>query len=486
MNRQNFIGHLALAATVILVAAFLGQLRRWEREGVFNRAEAVENQVAQTDEATASEGDDEAADEEEAAEVLVKFRPGVTEAQIREIAAQNNDEVEDEIESDPGLTVIEDKDGFEPEEVAAQYRAMKDFVEYAEVNYKIELEPNEKISEGNPFPKPFFTGAPNDPQFNEQWGLWNVGQDGGKQGADISALKAWEKTQGSESIVVAVLDSGVDYTHPDLAANIWTRPASVPQYEDEQLGEVDDLHGISTAGDVGDVSGDPMDENGHGTHCAGIIGAEGNNNQGIAGVNWHVQIMPLKFMSKGGFGTTKGAIEAINYVIDRKRAGVNVRVISASWGSTQKSKALQEVIKRAGDEGILFVAAAGNNSSNNDRSPHFPSSYDLPNVISVAATNRNDELASFSNFGLKSVHIAAPGAQILSTWLGNEYEEHSGTSMATPMVSGVAALVLSKEPKMTVAQLRERLLRSVDKLPALEGKVASGGRLNAARAVGAQ
>ena len=162
-----------------------------------------------------------------------------------------------------------------------------------------------------------------------------------------------------------------------------------------------------------------MDDNGHGTHCAGIIGAEGENDIGIAGVNWKVQIMPLKFMNAGGFGTTKDAIEAINYVIDRKKAGVNVRIISASWGSTQKSRALEDVIRKAYENDILFVAAAGNASTNNDRTPHFPSSYNVPNVISVAALDRNDQLATFSNYGVKSVAIAAPGVDILSTWLGN-------------------------------------------------------------------
>jgi thermitase len=264
---------------------------------------------------------------------------------------------------------------------------------------------------------------------------------------------------------------------------MWIRPASVPEYSDRELGTIDDVHGFSLNAD--DLR-DPMDDNGHGTHCAGIIGAEGGNEFGIAGVNWTVQIMPLKFMNAMGQGTTKDAIEAINYVIDRKKAGVNVRIISASWGSTQKSRALGDVIKRAGEEGILFVAAAGNSSANSDKNPHYPAGYDLPNVISVAATDRKDQLAGFSNYGPKSVHIAAPGREILSTWLKGDFREASGTSMATPEVAGVAALIVSQNREITVAQLRERLLKSVDKLPALDGKVSSGGRLNAAKAVGAQ
>jgi subtilisin family serine protease len=188
-------------------------------------------------------------------------------------------------------------------------------------------------------------------------------------------------------------------------------------------------------------------------------------------------------MNAGGFGTTKDAIEAINYVIERKKAGVNVRIISASWGSTQKSRALEDIIRKAYEEGILFVAAAGNSSTNNDRNPHYPSSYNVPNVVSVAALDRNDQLASFSNYGPKSVAIAAPGVDILSTWLGNEYEEKSGTSMATPVVAGVAALMLAHEPGLSVDELKKKLLTSVDKLDALSGKVTSGGRINAAKAV---
>jgi subtilisin family serine protease len=320
---------------------------------------------------------------------------------------------------------------------------------------------------------------PRDPLFGEQWALANSGQRGGKEGADISAMNAWGKTIGSEEVVVAVLDSGVDYRHEDLKPNMWTRPADMDPYQDDELGTIDDENGFNAV----DNASDPMDENGHGTHCAGIIGAEGENNLGIAGVNWTVRIMPLKFMNKGGYGTTKDAIEAINYVIDRKKAGVNVRVISASWGGTQRSQALEAVIRKAYENDILFVAAAGNASTNNDRNPHYPSSYNVPNVISVAALDRNDQLASFSNYGLKSVAIAAPGVDILSTWLGNAYEEKSGTSMATPVVSGVAALVLAEHPRMSVDELRKKLLSSTDPIVALKGKTATGGRINAAKAL---
>ena len=263
---------------------------------------------------------------------------------------------------------------------------------------------------------------------------------------------------------VAVLDSGVDYTHEDLVRNMWVRPTNVPAYHDDELGTVNDVNGFN----ADDSASDPMDDNGHGTHCAGIIGAEGDNGIGISGINQHVRIMPLKFLGRSGSGSTAAAIEAINYVIDRKKNGVNVRIISASWGSNSGSRALEDVIRAAGDAGILFVAAAGNDSSNNDRWPHYPSNYDLPNVISVAALDRADTLASFSNYGKGRVHVAAPGKAILSTWLGDGYREASGTSMATPYVSGVAALVVANEPLISVTELRKRIFDTVDKLPALD------------------
>jgi subtilisin family serine protease len=475
MNRNNFLGHLALATAIILLAAFAGQVNRWRRDWRSGRNRAV---VSRSDEFATQ------VIKKKGAEILVRFKPGTTLDYIKGIASAHHDQVQDEIESVDGLAVIEDEDGLEADAVANEYRNLSG-VEYAE--------PNLEISLSDPFIGPVLSGSepglglelsgniPNDPMFANQWSLKNDGQNGGRQGADISALSAWDKTKGSETIVVAVLDSGVDYTHRDLIQNMWVRPAGMTAYSDRELGTIDDTHGFNAV----DNLRDPMDDNGHGTHCAGIIGAEGGNDFGITGVNWNVQIMPLKFMNSFGSGTTKDAIECINYVIDRKNAGVNVRVISASWGSTQKSKALSDAIKTAGDNGILFVAAAGNSSSNSDRSPHYPAGYDLPNVISVAATDRNDQLASFSNYGAKSVHVAAPGREILSTWLNGDFREASGTSMATPEVAGVAALVLSLEPDISVQNLKARLLKSVDKLPALEGKVVSGGRISAAKAVGA-
>ncbi|HKP37435.1 MAG TPA: S8 family peptidase [Pyrinomonadaceae bacterium] len=467
MNRKTLWLNISIALVLILIAAFAGQMHKWQKQQRQNRRSTTSTQP------TTTEQDSEDQEMPRRTEILVRFKAGVTQQTIEGITSRLNDDVEDRIEAVDGLEVIEDEDNKSADEVVTQYRALAE-VEYAEVDNEIRLDHDSSGKHVHA----------NDELFFKQWGLFNHGQDGGKFGADISAMRAWAVTKGSDQIVVAVLDSGVDYTHPDLANNIWRRPEIIKSYQDEDLtaeGPIDDVNGFNVA----ENSSDPMDDNGHGTHCAGILGAEGGNEVGIAGVNWTVKIMPLKFMDAEGMGTTSDAIKAINYVINRKRAGVNVRIISASWGSTVRSRALEDVIRKAGDEGILVVAAAGNNSSDNDRTPHYPASYQLNNVISVAAVNRYDELTSFSNYGANSVHVAAPGEAITSTWLNHDFSERKGTSMATPFVAGVAALVLATNPSISVDEWRTRLLSSVDALPALKGKVATGGRINAAKAVGA-
>ena len=472
MNRNNIWVHIGLAVVIITTAAVLGQIRRWQSKPFFNvqvEEAPVQKPLAKIRSISESQP-----------EVMVRFRPGVKVSDIRKLAARTNDRLEDEIETVNGLVSIDDLDNADAETVAAQYRQMHDVL-YAEPVFEIQLDEQLfKEKEVIRVLRESDDNLPNDPQFADQWALNNLGQDGGKSRADIDALKAWQKTHGSSDVVVAVLDTGVDYSHTDLAANMWIRPDNIPQYSDDELGTFNDLQGF----DANANAPDPMDDNGHGTHCSGIIGAEGNNDEGIAGVNWDVEIMPLKFLGRGGYGTTKDAIEAINYAIDRKQKGVNLRVINASWGSTSYSKALEDAIRAAGENGILFVAAAGNATTNNDKRPHYPSNYDLPNVISVASLDRNDSLSSFSNFGAKTVHIAAPGREILSTWLGDQYREASGTSMAAPQVSGVAALIVASEPDISVEKLRERILKSVDKIDSLNGKVANSGRINAAKALG--
>ena len=473
MNRNNIWVHIGIAAVLISFAAVIGQIDRW-RSGLRvqdTTKPRVKAPKPPTQARTSSDNEPE---------VLVRFKSGLTVADIKRIASRSNDRVEDEIESVSGLVAIDDLDNANAEDVARQYEAMADYVAYAEPNYEIRLDDPVNHNTRRRDVDPSRLGVPNDPLFNEQWALNNTGQNGGKANAHLDALKAWAKTQGSSEVVVAVLDTGVDYNHKDLVSNMWIRPDSVPEYIDDELGSFDDSRGFDANANLAD----PMDDNGHGTHVAGIIGAEGDNGEGIAGINWNVQIMPLKFLGRGGFGSTKNAIEAINYAIDRKKNGVNLRVINASWGSTQRSKALEDAIRAAGDAGILFVAAAGNSSTDNDRRAHFPSNYDLPNVVSVAALDRNDLLATFSNYGAKTVHVAAPGREITSTWLKDEYREASGTSMAAPQVSGVAALILANEPNLSMSKVRERLMKSVDPIDTLLGKIVVGGRLNAAKAVG--
>lgn len=470
MNRGNLLIHILIAAILIALAAVVGQIGRWRSMLQVQDTTPTKKNTKVVTSNTVSDG----------AEILVRFKSGVSPADMRRIAAANNDRVEDKYESINGLVAIDDLDNAEVGSIVKQYLSMSGHVDYAEPNYEIRLDdPVNRNSRPVEMPSNI-SGAPNDPLFGDQWALNNTGQNGGKANAHIDALKAWAKTQGSTEVVVAVLDTGVDYSHKDLAENMWLRPTSVPAYTDDELGAIDDLRGFDANANIAD----PMDDNGHGTHCAGIIGAEGNNGEGVAGVNWNVKIMPLKFLGRGGFGNVKDAIEAINYAIDRKKNGVNLRVINASWGSTQRSKALEDAIKAAGEAGILFVAAAGNSSTDNDRRPHYPSNYDLPNMLSVAALDRNDLLANFSNYGSKTVHVAAPGREIASTWLNDQYREASGTSMAAPYVSGIAALILANEPKLSMAKLRERIMKSSDPIDTLLGKVAVGGRLNAAKALG--
>ena len=477
MNRQNFLPHIALAAVIILIAAFAGQIRRWESERKNNPTRGTTRVVKKettTVETRYVEDND----------ILVKFKPGTSIETIRRITLRNNDQLKDEFENVGGWTKIDDQDGLDVNSVVNQYKAMPEVAE-AQPDYQINLAPTEDfdvLSRYTDREGVLESGTPNDPMFANQWGLSNRGQDGGKESADIKALKAWTKTTGSKKVVVAVLDTGVDYTHEDLSSNIW-HPSenNLENYYDDELGEVYDENGFDATGED-----NPMDDNGHGTHCAGVIGADGDNGIGIAGINWKVEIMPLKFMNKRGNGSTSAAVQAINYVIARKKQGVNVRIISASWGSTQSSKALEDAIRAAGEEGIIFIAASGNSSDDTDKRPHYPAGYKLPNVVSVAALDRNDKLASFSNYGAKTVHVAAPGAAIVSTWLENSFRDASGTSMATPHVAGIAALILSKEPNISVEKLKERLISSTDPLPDLKNKVVSGGRINAAKAVKAE
>jgi subtilisin family serine protease len=358
----------------------------------------------------------------------------------------------------PGLSVVKLPAGLSVEK-AVQKLSKNSGILYAHPNYQVQA----------------FSTFPNDPRFSELWGMHNMGQTGGTIGADIKAPEAWDIGSGSRDIVVAVIDTGVDYTHPDLAANMWVNEAELhglPGVDDDHNGFVDDIYGY----DFVNNDGNPMDDHFHGTHCAGTIGAVGNNGIGVAGVCWNVKIMALKFLNSGGSGTTEDAIRAVEYSV---LMGANLS--SNSWGGGGNDQGLKDAIDAAGAAGMLFVAAAGNDGTNNDTDPHYPSSYDSPSIVAVMATDKYDAKSSFSCYGLTSVDIGAPGSSILSCQPGGGYQLLSGTSMATPHVAGACALLWSLNPGLSNSEVKDILLRTVD--PTLSGLCVSGGRLNLYKAV---
>ncbi|MGE0614698.1 MAG: S8 family serine peptidase [Bacteriovoracia bacterium] len=318
---------------------------------------------------------------------------------------------------------------------------------------------------------------PNDADFGKCWGLNNTGQEDpkgqkGKAGSDIQVAKLWDAgVTGSKKVVVAVIDTGIDWTHPDLEANLYTNPNEIPDNgkDDDGNGFIDDVHGWNFAGDNANSS----DDHDHGSHCAGTIGAVGDNKIGVAGVNWNVSLMPIKFLAANGSGTTEDAVDSINYATLMK-----VNVMSNSWGGGGASKALEDAIKAAEKAGILFVAAAGNNAGDNDARPHYPSNYKVDNVLSVAALDNLDVLAKFSNYGKTTVHVAAPGVNVYSTTKGGKYASFSGTSMATPHVAGAAALMLSVHPEWTYGELKTRLIKSSEPIAGLKNKLVAEGRIS--------
>jgi subtilisin family serine protease len=384
------------------------------------------------------------------------------------------------------------------------------------------------------------SSVPNDPLFNQQWALNNTGQGGGTAGADIHAEQAWSVTTGNRNVVVAVLDTGVDYNNPDLAENIWINQAAIPSYwytksssssgynkivykseiktATPGLITMADLNNPVNAGlvwksdgdslvDAGDLlrplseggweqsgntnaligwnyvnnNNNPMDENGHGTNVAGILGAVGNNGTGVAGVDWNVQIMPVQFMGADGEGSVSDFIQALNFAVQN-----GAKITNNSWEGAPYSSALYDAFLNAQQHGVISVAAAGNEGSNNDYSPDYPASLstNLNSVVAVAATTNTNQLASFSNYGSQSVALAAPGVNILSTLPNNQYGAMSGTSMAAPEVAGAMALVWGQHPTWSYTQVINQVLNTTQKLPSLQGKVKSGGLLDLAAAVG--
>lgn len=346
------------------------------------------------------------------------------------------------------------------EQVILELEALPE-VEYAEPNYI------RRVQQLSP---------PNDSSFGNQWGLHNTGQTlpvqqgfGGQPGADIDALAAWAVTTGSRDVVVAIIDTGIDHTHPELSGNLWSGPGGV-------IGR-----------DFIDGDSEPFDTAGHGTRIAGIIGARGNNNLGIAGISWDVSLMALRAFGTDGRGTVANIVAAIDYAIAN-----NARIINASYGESRFSRVERDALQRAALEGILVVAAACNSGADSDVPSQacYPASYDLPNVISVAATDRADALIPASNYGANTVHLGAPGEHILTTsplngrTVNNSLVFVTGTSAAAAFVSGAAALLLAQNPGLDAELLRVALLDNVDPAGNLLGRTVTGGRLNAAAALG--
>ncbi|MBL9186968.1 MAG: PQQ-binding-like beta-propeller repeat protein [Opitutaceae bacterium] len=322
--------------------------------------------------------------------------------------------------------------------------------------------------------------TPNDPRFAaDQWSLNNTGQSGGKSGADIKALAAWDIQREAPDVIVAVIDSGLNYSHEDIISNLWFNRAEVEGRagtDEDNNGYLDDAFGINvTVPRTSPLAGDPFDNSGHGTHVAGIIAASGNNGKGIAGIAWKAQVMPLKFLGAGGTGSVAGAIACLDYAIAKK-----AQIINGSYGSAGFSQAEFEAMRRVRDAGIIFVASAGNDSQEITDLPSYPAAYALDNIVAVASTTRQDRLASYSTFGSGLVEIAAPGSSILSLAIDGTttYAVKSGTSMAAPHVSGALALLKQKFPAEGYRALINRLLGSVDVLPELNHRVHTNGRLN--------
>lgn len=374
-----------------------------------------------------------------------------------------------------GLHVVKDLSGTLVVEASEGIDVLQQTWELASLAAVAFAEPDYLLDVSNTYP--------NDPDFGQLWGLNNTGQFGGTPDADINAPEAWDITTGSSDIVIAVIDTGVDYTHPDLIANMWVNPGEIPGdgLDNDGNGYIDDIYGIDTVN--GDS--DPMDDRDHGTHVAGTIAASGDNGIGVTGINWQARVMALKFIPETGGGSVAGAIEAIDYMTMMKSDyGVNIVASNNSYGALGAySDSLLLAIQRSIAAGIVYVAAAGNDGADTDVIPFYPANFDLDGIISVGATTNQDTRASFSNYGATSVDVSAPGVDILSTIGGHSYAMFEGTSMAAPHVTGVIGLLASVAPNATVTQLKNAVLGGVDVIPELTGDSATGGRINAAESL---
>jgi subtilisin family serine protease len=394
--------------------------------------------------------------------ILVKFKSGVSPAALANLHQGHRSSVRRSYPQIGNLQVVQLPTN---RSVAAALRAYRDsgLVEYAEPDYLLSgaRVPNETA---------YFDGS--------QWALYNWGQLGGTTDCDIDAAEGWELAYDASSILVSVVDSGIRVTHQDLAANLWTNPGEIAGngLDDDGNGYIDDVNGINAINGSGNI----VDEFGHGTHVAGILGAVGNNGVGIVGTAWRIQMMGCKFLDPQLQGSVSDAVECIDYSRIK-----GARIVNASWGgntaSSFSSIALYDAINSLRQAGIIFVAAAGNFTLDNDSSNAFyPATFNLDNIISVAATTRDDDLAHFSDYGLNSVDLGAPGYVVLSCWSGNDsdYRTDDGTSMSAPHVAAACALAWTRFPNDSYQQIIQRVLAGTDPIPALAGKCRTGGRLN--------
>lgn len=389
-------------------------------------------------------------------QILAKFEKTVTIERINQILQVIGGETIKQYASTPGLYLISLPNTVTVED-ARTYLSTISEIQYSEENIIYSIQ-----------------DFPNDPFFNLLWGLHNFGQNGGKPNIDINAPEAWVDTKGSSEIVIGVIDTGIDYTHPDLAPNIWINPSEIPNnnIDDDNNGWIDDVHGINAI--LG--NGDPMDDHGHGTHVSGTIAANGNDGIGITGVMWQASIVGCKFLNNNGEGYLSDALTCLDYFSSLSDAGINIVATNNSWGGGRYSAALFNAIQEHNNREILFVAAAGNSSRNLDTQFSYPASYDIDNVISVAAIDRNGEIAGFSNFGSNTVDIAAPGVEIYSTLPSGQWGYKSGTSMAAPHVTGIIGLTKAIAPELTGPELKSHILNTAVNSDELAGKIIDGRR----------
>ncbi len=395
-------------------------------------------------------------------QVIVKLKPGASPAVLANVAAPGAMHSAPVSRSAGGARLITLNEGVAVTSAVALLSANPD-IEYAEPNWLV-----------------YATAVPNDPLEPVQW-AWEK----------IQAYEAWDLETGDASVVVSMIDSGIDTDHEDLAGNLWTNAleaGGTTGVDDDGNGYVDDIHGWNTIDDNGNLE----DDFGHGTHVAGTIGAVTNNLTGVAGTNWTSSLLPCRFMTSPGIGTLYNGIECFDYIIatrDNPASNADVRIASNSWATGLYSKTLKNAIQSLVDEGILWVSATANEGSDLDCLPFgaapYPSGYDIDGIIAVTNTTSTDELETSANYGASVVDIGAPGTWIRSTFLHSTYMTLTGTSMAAPHVAGVAALVLARNPSISMTGLREAILCTGDPIPALYGKTRTGMRLNALGAVNA-